>query len=204
MAECRVRLARADLVGATEGRANRRRCRSRPPSTSATTRYTCLPTKRSLQNARRTMPASPAPTRRSSTTSHTWPADNMAPQRLWKGGLRARAWAVRRPCRVGRPRLRGVWGQSASPPHPSGRGEVGVAARRPACNHAGAPHCRRRVRGSPGTTRTPGPPHQAHPGRLPSRQPRTSGEEWRAPNNRPCGASAQATRRGRTRRRSTT
>ena len=36
---------------------------------------------------------------------------------------------------------------SSPPVHPSVRGEVGGSTRRPACNHAGAPYCRRRVRG---------------------------------------------------------
>ena len=71
---------------------------------------------------------------------------------------------------------------------PSGCGEVGGSARRPACNDAGAPHCRRKVRGPPGPM--PGrdrtrPLQQVHPGRL--RQPRTSGGQWRASHNRPCG-----------------
>ena len=169
-------------------RDNPRRCPSRPPSTLVTMRPTWLPTKRSSPNARRTTPASPASTRRSSTTSHTWPACNMAPQRLWRSGLTPSS-ASPGPPSPARPSDDQGPGPHPSPPlRPSGRGEVGGSARRPACNHAGAPHCRRRVRGPPGPLQgrgRTGPLHQVHPGRL--RQPRTSGGEWRAPHNRPCG-----------------
>ena len=73
-----------------------------------------------------------------------------------------------------------------------------AAPRRPACNHAVAPYCRRRVRGPPGpmpgTGRT-GPLERVHPGRLgpglskaaPTAPDERGGGGWRAPHTRPCG-----------------
>ena len=151
--ECSVQMARADRgTSSVRWRSGANQCTCLPASEYFGDNAThLLPTKRSSQNARRTTPASHASTRRSSTISHTWPALNMAPQRLWRSGLSPSS-ASPGPPSPARPSDGQGPGPDPSPPyHPSGRGEVGGFARRPACNHAGAPHdCRRRERGPPG------------------------------------------------------
>ena len=132
---CRVRLARADLIGAMQRRGEPKNMPLPPPEYFGDNATRLASNKKEFTKRKAHNACFACINQTSSTT--------MAPQRLWRNELTTSSVSPVPPFPARLPDVQGPGLHPSPHPHPSGRKEVGGSARQPACNHAGAQYSRR-------------------------------------------------------------